>query len=518
MLFGVVADDNTGASDAAGMLSACGISTVLVLRLEMLKSTEAVKRIAEGSFDALVAGTQSRSVSTREAYDRTFQAMQVMKQLEIPQVQIKYCSTFDSTAEGNIGQMLDAALDVYETSQTVILPALPVNGRTTYHGYHYVFDTLLSDSPLRHHPINPMTESNLLKLLSTQTKRKAGLLRLETILSCSSGAAAEEAAAEEDGFPGGSGGSEAAGVSGEAGVTRGAEAAGADSIGRRLQQLREEQVSYIVSDAVLQDHIDTVTEHVEDWPVLSGGSGITSSWAKLKGREAALSDWQDRLDAIPKKTLVISGSCSQMTLKQLAYAESRGFAVYRLPVKQILLGTWEFRDHLKEIQQLLNDHEKLIVSSSAQAEELQEIHNFAEGEGMDPLKAGEKIAQTLGMISRELLNQNIPETERENASRKHQQKQQNRQKQINRHDAERSEGSERSERAGNSQAVGRLIAAGGETSGAVCRFAELDFLEVGFPIAPGVPFCFPVNRPDLMVVLKSGNFGDEKLYEKICSL
>ncbi|MCF7944940.1 MAG: four-carbon acid sugar kinase family protein [Spirochaetia bacterium] len=515
MLFGIVADDNTGASDAAGMLAACGISTVLALRLEVLESAEVVKRIAGNSFDALVVGTQSRSVPVREAYDRTVQALQVMKRLEIPQVQIKYCSTFDSTAEGNIGQMLDAALDVYGTSQTIVLPALPVNGRTTYHGYHYVYDALLADSPLRHHPINPMTESNLLKLLSTQTKRKAGLLRLETILECSQDAAnpiQTGAAAKEVGAPGGSGGTEAAGaadavgVSGAAGVTGGTEAAEADSIGRRLQQLRDEQTSYIVSDAVLQEHIDIVTEHVKDWPVLSGGSGITASWGKLKGREAALSDWQGRLDAIPKKTLVISGSCSQMTLKQLAYAESSGFAVYRLPVKQILLGAWKLSDHLRELQKLLNDHEKLIVSSSAQPEELQEIHNFAEGEGMDPLKAGETISHTLGMISRELLNQNIPEAERENASRKHQHKKQNR------HD------DKGAEQELDPYAVGRIIAAGGETSGAVCRYAGLDFLEVGFPAAPGVPFCFPVNRPDLMVVLKSGNFGDEELYEKIYSL
>jgi len=171
LLFAAVADDDTGASDLAGMLAGRGVRTLLVIDLP---PEEQLLEWSRG-YQALVMAEGTRNAAPTLAYERTRAAVRALRERRPRLFQVKYCSTFDSTPEGNIGPSIDAALDELGEEFTVAVPALPVNGRTTYQGYHFVNGRLLSDSPMRHHPLTPMTNPNLIELLGRQTRRKVGL-------------------------------------------------------------------------------------------------------------------------------------------------------------------------------------------------------------------------------------------------------------------------------------------------------------------------------------------------------
>ena len=142
LVFAAVADDDTGASDLAGMLAEQGLRTLLVLDLP----TPAQFMEWTREYQAVVMAEGTRNLAPAAAYERTRAAIRLL-QARAPRVfQLKYCSTFDSTPDGNIGPSIDAALDELGEDFTIALPALPVNGRTTYQGYHFVYQQLLSDS------------------------------------------------------------------------------------------------------------------------------------------------------------------------------------------------------------------------------------------------------------------------------------------------------------------------------------------------------------------------------------
>src|SRR2546423_7055685 len=161
LLFAAIADDDTGASDLAGMLAGQGLRTLLVIDLP---SAGQFLEWSEGHH-AVVMAEGTRNLPPAEARERTRAALRIVGARDPRVYQVKYCSTFDSTPEGNIGPTVDAALEELGEEFTVALPALPVNGRTTYQGYHFVGRLLLSDSHMREHPLTPMTDPNLVELL-----------------------------------------------------------------------------------------------------------------------------------------------------------------------------------------------------------------------------------------------------------------------------------------------------------------------------------------------------------------
>src|SRR5215210_7006371 len=177
LLFGAVADDDTGASDLAGMLAEQGLRTLLVIDLPEQKQFD---EWSAGQH-AVVMAEGTRNLRPEEARARTRSAIRLLKSRDPRAFQIKYCSTFDSTPEGNIGPAIDAALEELDEEFTVALPALPVNGRTTYQGYHFVHERLLSDSHMREHPLTPMTDANLVAHLGRQTARRVGLAPYESV-------------------------------------------------------------------------------------------------------------------------------------------------------------------------------------------------------------------------------------------------------------------------------------------------------------------------------------------------
>ena len=153
---GIIADDYTGASDAAGMLTEKGVRTLLSIGVPEMGA------LPEG-YEALVIGLPTRSVHPGRAYREVFKAARFTAILKIPKIQVKYCSTFDSTKKGNIGPSLDAATKALSVKGTIVCPALPVNGRTVREGRLFVNGVPLAESPMRHHPLNPMTDSNIVR-------------------------------------------------------------------------------------------------------------------------------------------------------------------------------------------------------------------------------------------------------------------------------------------------------------------------------------------------------------------
>ncbi|WP_459594847.1 four-carbon acid sugar kinase family protein, partial [Dickeya ananatis] len=165
---GVIADDFTGATDIASFLVQNGLSTV---QLNGVPTAD-----YQVQAQAVVISLKSRSCPVQQAIDDSLSALSWLQAQHCQQFYFKYCSTFDSTANGNIGPVTDALLDALGESITVISPALPVNGRTVYQGHLFVMDQLLSDSGMRHHPVTPMTDSSLLRLMERQARGRCGLV------------------------------------------------------------------------------------------------------------------------------------------------------------------------------------------------------------------------------------------------------------------------------------------------------------------------------------------------------
>ena len=424
--WGIIADDNTGAMDAAGMLTERGVRTLLILDAAAIQTTPC------DGFDALVVGTQNRSVAPTAAAAATRSAITQLREVGVNRFQLKYCSTFDSTREGNIGSMLDAALSELDLSATLVNPSLPVNGRTLYQGHLFVGDQLLSESPLRDHPLNPMTDSNIVRWLQYQTEKKVGHIDLATVRQ------------------------------------------GAEALAKAIEQKRDEGCAYLVVDSVIDEDILTQAQATESWPLLTGGSGITAAIAAVHFAEASPLNFDARLKKIGAKTLVVSGSQSPMTRKQTQQALQNGFSGLQLEISNVLRNPESIHDVIAEARSALDATDRLLVYSPSDGPKgIQAAQALGRELGLNDVETGERIANALGILAQTLVQ----------------------------------EGS-----------VNRLVISGGETSGAVCDALGVRAMEVGLQLAPGVPYGFPIGcGPDLLV-LKSGNFGSETLYEQVADL
>jgi len=190
----------------------------------------------------------------------------------------KYCSTFDSTDQGNIGPVGDALLDALGGKQASYCPAFPENGRTIFFGHLFVGDLLLSDTHMRHHPLNPMTDSNLVRVLARQTRHKVGLVALKQVQ------------------------------------------AGSATLRAALDKLASEGVRHVVVDAVADTDLGIIGEAVGDDLLVTGGSGVALGLPAAYRRRGLLAH-KSGADALPKvngAAAVLAGSCSAATLGQIA--------------------------------------------------------------------------------------------------------------------------------------------------------------------------------------------------------
>ena len=174
MLIGAIADDITGATDLCLMLAREGLRTVQIIGVPDEKNLP--------DAEAIVIALKSRSLPAAQAVEMSVAAASLLRAGGAEQLLFKYCSTFDSTDAGNIGPVIEALLTLTSCDLTIACPSFPAAGRTTtYRGHLFVGDALLSDSPLKDHPLNPMHDANLVRVLARQTALPVGLVTIDTI-------------------------------------------------------------------------------------------------------------------------------------------------------------------------------------------------------------------------------------------------------------------------------------------------------------------------------------------------
>jgi 3-dehydrotetronate 4-kinase len=271
LILGCIADDLTGATDLANALARRGMHVV-----QTIGAPAPDDPVPDA--EAIVVAMKSRTNPAAEAVAMSLAACRWLKQAGARQFYFKYCSTFDSTDQGNIGPVADALLEELGTAFTIACPAFPETGRTIYLGHLFVGKQLLSDSPMRHHPLTPMTDANLVRVLARQSKGKVDLVPLATMRQ---GAAA----------------------------VRGA-----------FDALTRSGVRTAITDAVEDNDLLILGEACAELKLVTGGSGAAIGLPE-NFRRAGLIPKRDAVEALPKVGglgAVLAGSASQATLGQVA--------------------------------------------------------------------------------------------------------------------------------------------------------------------------------------------------------
>lgn len=270
VLLGAIADDFTGATDLCGMLVRNGMRAVQLIGVPR-------PDLELEEVDAVTIALKSRTAPVKEAVEDSLLALDWLQSRGVHQLFFKYCSTFDSTPKGNIGPVGDALADRLGASIVIACPAFPENGRTVYMGHLFVGDRLLSETHMAHHPLTPMTDSDLVRVLGRQTPHKVGLVAYPTVRR------------------------------------------GPAFIRDRLTELRHEGCRWAIVDCLENEDLLAIGEAVADQRLVSGGSGIAMGLPANFRRKGLLPLREDAA-ALPSVTgpeVVLAGSCSAVTLAQI---------------------------------------------------------------------------------------------------------------------------------------------------------------------------------------------------------
>jgi uncharacterized protein YgbK (DUF1537 family) len=272
VLLGAIADDFTGATDLCNTLVRRGMRSVQLI--DVPPSQAAVP-----DAEAAVVALKTRTIPAAEAIDKSLSALAWLKQAGARQILFKYCSTFDSTDAGNIGPVAEALCDALGAGFTIFCPAFPEAGRTIYRGYLFVGEVLLSESGMRDHPLTPMRDPSLLRVLQRQSRGRVGLVPYEAV------------------------------------------AAGEAAIRAAFAALRRDGFRHAVVDAVEDRHLEEIGAAVAELPLVTGGSGIALGLPENFRRRGLLGagGGADRLPAVGGAAAVLSGSCSPATQAQVAH-------------------------------------------------------------------------------------------------------------------------------------------------------------------------------------------------------
>jgi uncharacterized protein YgbK (DUF1537 family) len=352
LLLGCIADDFTGATDLANTLVKAGMRTIQLLGVPGtgLEVPDA---------DCIIIALKSRSNPAPEAVQMSLAALDWLRNRGARQYYFKYCSTFDSTDKGNIGPVADALLDKLGADFTVFNPAFPTNKRTVYKGYLFVADELLSESGMRHHPLTPMTDPSLVRVLQRQTSHKVGLVQYATVVK------------------------------------------GAQVVREAFNALSKSGVRHAVLDAITDEHLLTLGEACADLKLVTGGSGMAMGLPANFVRAGLLKAGQHY--ALPKVTgpaAVLAGSCSVATQGQVADMKKSHDAFGLDPVA-IAAGRDQAQEALAWAAQRGADKPILIYSTAA-PEQVSAIQDQLGRE-----EAGALIEQTLGRIAQGLVAKGV---------------------------------------------------------------------------------------------------------------
>ncbi len=353
IVLGAIADDFTGATDLANNLVRAGMRTIQVIGVPD-------KDFNAGDADAVVVALKSRSCPAAEAVADSRAAFQWLRAAGARQYFFKYCSTFDSTDHGNIGPVADALLEELADDFAVVCPSFPTNKRTVYQGYLFAGDRLLSESGLENHPLNPMSDADLVRVLSRQTKGKVGLLDFATLQQ------------------------------------------GSDAASARLTQLRAAGCRYAICDTIEDSQLDVIAAAISEHKLVTGGSGIAQALPAEYRRLGWLQEISNagQLSKITGAKLIVSGSCSQATLGQISHFKQNHQA-FSLDPLTLASGEDQAAEAITWAQQNLGD-KPLLVYASAPPEAVREAQKQL---GVE--QAGQLVEQALARVACELVTAGV---------------------------------------------------------------------------------------------------------------
>ena len=348
VLLGAIADDFTGATDLCNTLVRRGMRTVQLIDVPPLGADVA-------DAEAVVIALKSRTIPAADAITKSLAALGWLQSAGAQQILFKYCSTFDSTDAGNIGPVAEALMAALDTDFTLFCPAFPEAGRTIYRGYLFVGDVLLSESGMRDHPLTPMRDPSLVRVLQRQSRGQVGLVPQYDV--------ARGPAAIRDAFA----------------------------------SLRQAGFRHAIVDAIEDHDLEAIGEAAADFKLITGGSGIALGLPENFRRRGLLGSGAaaDRLPAIFGAAAVLSGSCSPATLTQVAYMRERA-PLYTVDPIAIAEGRSVAEDALDWAKPLLGDR-PILISATAPPETVAEVQRRLGRE-----RAGALVEEALAAIARGL--------------------------------------------------------------------------------------------------------------------
>ena len=352
MLLGCIADDLTGATDLANTLVREGMRTVQTIGVPAAD-------FACEDIDAVVVALKSRTIPAADAVTQSLAALDWLHAQGTHQFFFKYCSTFDSTDEGNIGPVADALLDALGDGFTIACPAFPTNARTIYKGYLFVGDVLLSESGMKDHPLTPMTDASLVRVLGRQTSHKVGLVEHATV------------------------------------------AAGAQAIGNAFAALRAAGHRHAIVDALTDADLRAIGAACQDLKLITGGSGVALGVPETYRRANLLTATTEAaLPTAQGPAVVLAGSCSVRTREQVAAVLNK-WPAYRLDPLAIDDAVEAATAALAWCQTNLGD-DPLLIYSTADPDAVAEAQaSLGRGE------AGEMIEAVFARIATGLMEQGV---------------------------------------------------------------------------------------------------------------
>ena len=368
ILLGCIADDFTGATDLANNLVRAGMRVV---------QTNGVPTQALASdVDAVVIALKSRTIAPADAIAQSLAALQWLKNAGSRQIYFKYCSTFDSlygatenknndTKRGNIGPVTEALMEALGVDFTIATPAFPDNGRTVFKGHLFVGDVLLSESSMKTHPLTPMLDANLVKVMQAQCQRKVGLIDYRTV------------------------------------------AAGQETILSRIAELRSQGIEIAIVDAISNEDLMRLGPALTDMPLVTAGSGVAIGLPQNFGIQPT-GETVSHAATLPQAMgwqAVLSGSCSQATNAQVA-AWQAGKRAHRALDLNLVLGS--DAQHDAEVQRILawaQEHlpsGPVLVYSTANAESVKQTQSAL---GSDA--TGARVEHALSAIAKGLVDRGV---------------------------------------------------------------------------------------------------------------
>lgn len=344
---GCIADDITGATDLASALAGRGLHVRLAFGADAVRGP---------AVDAVVVALKIRSVRPSEARAEATRAARALRDAGARQLFSKYCSTFDSTAEGNIGPIADALADFSGARRIVHSPAYPANQRTVYLGHLFVGDQLLSESPMRHHPLNPMHDSHLIRVLGEQTSRGVAPLRLPTV------------------------------------------EAGEIAISARLAEIADRSVvgHHVIADGVREADLDAVAHAVAEDRLAAGSAAFGAAFAAAARARATTAEPATRHWPVPPPgpTAILAGSLSRATRNQVQSFDGPKLA---LSLEDLLDGDRAVEHAITFATQALSQGPLLIST----AENVRPADHLNQGADADTSR---RVEDTMGRIGSELVH------------------------------------------------------------------------------------------------------------------